>query len=93
MQLYFETDSDFQNVMMIYSWTTSHTLVPISNVFFQEHGTCSKIIRFSKFLHWIITNALTFVSKEIKNYVLLEILQVISHLNYTIKLAKFAKET
>ena len=28
--------------------------VPLSTVFFQERATCSKIIRFSIFLHWVI---------------------------------------
>ena len=37
--------------------------VPFSTVFFQEPATRSKINRFSKFLHRVTTNALTFVSK------------------------------
>ena len=50
------------------SWSDAAlTLCPLSTVFFQEHGTRSKIIRFSKFLHRVITNALTFVPKAWKN--------------------------
>ena len=37
--------------------------VPLSTVFFQKRAICSKIIRFSKFVHRVITNALNFVSK------------------------------
>ena len=35
--------------------------VPRTTVSFQKHATPSKIDRFSKIFHWVITNALTFV--------------------------------
>ena len=38
--------------------------VPRTTVSFQKHATPSKIDRFSKIFHWVITNALTFVSKS-----------------------------
>ena len=37
-------------------------LYPIISCIFQENATRSKIIQFSKFQNWAITNALTFVS-------------------------------
>ena len=36
--------------------------VPVTTVSFQKHAACSKINRFPKLFHWVITNDLTFVS-------------------------------
>ena len=38
--------------------------VPRTTVSFQKHAACLKIDRFSKNFHWMITDALTFVSKS-----------------------------
>ena len=48
----------------IFSWF--YTLCPTINCIFSK--ACSKIIWFSKFLHWEITNSLKFFSKKALNF-------------------------
>ena len=45
-------------------YTTNVHCVPRTTVSFQKHAVPSKIYRFPNFFHWMITNALTFVSES-----------------------------
>ena len=58
--------SERKSIRCYYPRKKNHSLihcVPLTTVFLQERDTRSKNIRFSKFFHRIIINALTFVSK------------------------------
>ena len=64
--------------------------VPISTVSFQMHASRSKIIWFSKFFHWVVTNALTLSLKPKKSY-FIKNLHVTLDFPYSMNLAEFGK--